>query len=166
MYRNSPQRLMPLQWLNVSGSVVNPNWDPVRQSDGCIQAWKKKMCWTNSLTPKRINWVLKLKTQRFKLWVIWSIWLSRNIVLFIEVIKGRFHTSVLYTIHFRHKEMKVNFYIHFKSRILGYLLSSFKKQNLVSSLECKLSGTGLVGPGHLESRALSSLCSDLCSYTC
>lgn len=35
---------------------------------------------------------------------------SKNIVLFIEVIKGIYHTSVLHTKHLRHKKMEVNFY--------------------------------------------------------
>ena len=35
---------------------------------------------------------------------------SKNIVLFTEVIKGIYHTSVLHTKHLRHKKMEVNFY--------------------------------------------------------
>lgn len=44
--------------------------------------------------------------------------------------------------------------------MLALAIIIFKKQNLVSSLECKLNSSGLVGPGHTESGAHSH-----CAFT-
>lgn len=62
--------------------------------------------------------------------------------------------------------MEVHFYRLF-TLSLGYLVTycHLSKNNLVSSLECKLSGSGLAGTGHTESGAHSRMCFDLNSYT-
>ena len=63
------------------------------------EMWKKQKC------PSMDEWISKMCYTH----TIEYFFDSKNIVLFIEVIKGIYHTSILHTKHLRHKDMEVNF---------------------------------------------------------
>jgi len=136
----------------------------------CVFRPGRKCAWRgwvlkNSPTPKKI--VLILKTQRFPIWVIGTLWDSESTILFIEVIAGTYHTNILHTKHLRHKEIEVSFsFIHIESRILGDLLGHLWKTESCHIPWIQIKQSDWVGWGHTESRTHSSLCLYPNSWSC